>query len=154
MTKEQIKRMEELEEEYSEFLSDAKTMKERMEKCYDVVLTLINYKNSNHEYWTFCKENFPKINELYELYSKFLYNPKDDEADLVYLFKEDMTIEAKLEILSLAYWTVRNSGYCESMANKLSSGNADSQTQRWQKNCSNIYAIERYYDWLKEKVNK
>ena len=53
MTKEQIKRMDELEEEYSEFLSDAKTMKERMEKCYDVVLTLINYKNSNHEYWTF-----------------------------------------------------------------------------------------------------
>lgn len=62
-----------------------------------------------------------------------------------------MTKEEKLRALANASWAARNNGYCEAMANRLAAGQGDDETDRWQKNCDNQYAIERYYDWLKEQ---
>lgn len=151
MTNEQMRRMKELEEEYAEFLAGAQTTEEKFKKCDDVVLTVIYYRNSDREYWSFCKENFPKIDELMKLYEKCLYTPEKDEKAVAYLFREGMTKAEKLNALAGADWTVHNSGYCDSMANRLMAGQSDSETDRWQKNCDNQYAIERYYDWLKEQ---
>lgn len=148
MTAEQSQRMAELEAEYAEFLSGAETMEEKKEKCHDVVLTLIYYRNSDQKYWSFCKENFPRIHELYQLYCECLYNPKEDEEALAYLFRDGMTKEEKLKALAAAHWTANNSGYCDAMANRLAAGREDSETDRWQKNSENKYAIDRYYDWL------
>ena len=62
-----------------------------------------------------------------------------------------MTKEEKLNALANAYRTATNREYCESMANRLAAGGGDAETDRWQKNSDNQYAIDRYYDWLKEQ---
>ena len=151
MTDQQMKRLEELEAEFAESLIDAKTMEEKHKKCHHAVWTAINYDTSNREYLTFCKDNFLKLIELMELYEKYSYNPERDEKAVAYLFREGMTKEEKLGALAKAGWTARNNGYCDAMANRLAAGQGDDETDRWQKNCDNQYAIERYYDWLKEQ---
>ncbi len=151
MTNEQMKRLDELEAEFAEFLADAKTTEEKHKKCHHAVWTAINYDKSDREYLTFCKDNFRKLDELMELYEKYSYDPEKDEKRVAYLFREGMTKEEKLSALANAGWTARNSGYCDAMANRLAAGQGDDETDRWQKNCDNQYAIERYYDWLKEQ---
>ena len=59
--------------------------------------------------------------------------------------------EEKLKALSDAYWSAANSGYCDSMANRLMAGQRDSMTDWWEKNCSNQAVIDRYFNWLKEQ---
>ena len=73
MTGEQMKRIEELEAEFAEFLADAETMEEKHKKCHDAVWTAINYDKSDREYLAFCYDNFRKLIELEELYEKYLY---------------------------------------------------------------------------------
>ena len=151
MTNEQMKRLDELESEFAEFLADAKTMEEKYKKCHHAVWTAIDYNKSDREYLTFCMDNFSKLIELKELYEKYSYNPEKDEKAVAYLFREGMTKEEKLSALAGAGWTARSSGYCDAMANRLAAGRGDDETDRWQKNCDNQYAIERYYDWLNEQ---
>lgn len=151
MTNEQMKRIEELEAEFAEFLAGAETMEEKQEKCNDAIRTLIYYDNSDPEYLSFCKDNFPKLNELETLYSKCLYTPEKDEKALAYLFRDGMTKEEKLTALANAHWTATNGGYCDAMANRLMAGQSDDETDRWQKNCSHEYAIDRYHHWLNEQ---
>lgn len=151
MNDKQKKRIEELEIEYADFLANLNTINEKIEKCHDVILTIIYYRNSDENYWSFCKKNFSKINELYNLYLKSIYDPVEDEKTLSYLFIEGMNKEEKLHALDKAHWTVCNSGYCDAMANKIAAGKDDSETKRWQKNCDNIFIIDRYYQWLVEQ---
>ena len=151
LTKEQTERIKELEAEYAEFLSDAKSLDEKKAKCQDAVRTVVFDQFSNKEYWKYCVQNFPKINELYDLYEKFLYDPSEDEEVLSYLLKDGMTKEEKLKALSDAYWSAANSGYCDAMANRLMAGQRDSMTDWWEKNCSNQAVIDRYFNWLKEQ---
>ena len=75
----------------------------------------------------------------------------EDEKTLSYLFIEGMNKEEKLQALDKAHWTVCNSGYCDAMASKIAAGKDDSETKRWQKNCDNIFIIDRYYQWLVEQ---
>jgi len=151
MTTEEMKRLLELETEFAEFLEGAKTIEEKHKKCNRAVWTAIDYDRSDPEYLTFCKDNFQKLYELMELYEKYTYDPEEDEKRVAYLFREGMTLEEKLTALEKAFWTARNSGYSEAMANRLAAGQGNDETDRWQKNCDNQYAIERYYDWLKEQ---
>jgi hypothetical protein len=151
VTNEELKRIEELEAEFSEFLSGTETVEQKKDKCLDAVLTLAYYDKTDPEYFSFCKENFPRLNELEELYSKCLYTPDGDEKVLAYLFREGMTVEEKLKALERAYATANNSGYCDSMAARLEAGLSDSATDRWQRNVDNKYAIDRYYRWLAEQ---
>ena len=149
LTSEELSRVRELEAELAELLADCKTVEEKNEKCKDAVLTLIYDDRTNPEYFSFCRKSFPRINELTELYQKILDDPREDEAALAYLFREEMTREEKLTALEKAFMTTRSSGYGEAMAGRLSAGVSDAQTERWEKNCDNKYRIERYYDWLK-----
>ena len=149
MTTEEMKRLLELETEFAEFLEGAKTIEEKHKKCNHAVWTAIDYDRSDPEYLTFCKDNFQKLGELMELYEKYTYDPEEDEKRVAYLFREGMTKEEKLSALEKAFWTTESLGYREAMAGKLSAGERDAQTERWEKNCDNKYAIERYYDWLK-----
>ena len=151
MTEKDIQRLRELEGEFAEFLADAKTIEEKRKKCHHAIWTAINYDKSDREYLTFCKENFQKLVELEELYEKFTYNPEEDEKRVAYLFREGMTKEEKLAALANASRTTRNSGYCDAMASRLAAGRGDGETDRWQRNCDNRYAIDRYYEWLKEQ---
>lgn len=151
MTKDELMMMQELEKEYSEYLADAKTIEEKYAKCHKVIIATIYADNSDKEFWEFCKKHFPKINKLYDLYEKMLYKPENDEKELSYLFKEGMSKEQKLNALAQAYNTANNSSYCDSMASLLASGKSNEQTDRWQRNYANKYAIERYYEWLKEQ---
>lgn len=151
MTNERRKRIGELEAEFAEFLEGTETMEEKQEKCRDAVWTYIDYDRSNPEYFSFCKDNFSGLCELKDLYDKCLYHPEDDEKELAYLFYDGMTKEEKLKALSDAYWEATHSGYCDAMASRLASGQGDSETDLWEKNCSNKCAIDRYYDWLKEQ---
>ena len=149
LTREEMKHLSELEAEFADFLADAKTLEKKQEKCQAAILTLIYDDRSDPEYFSFCRKSFPKINELDVLYSKCLYDPRKDDETLAYLFSEGMTLEEKLTALERAFWTTESLGYREAMAGKLSAGERDAQTERWEKNCDNKYAIERYYDWLK-----
>ena len=153
MTNEQMQRMKMLETEFADFLADAETIEEKHNKCHHAVWTAIDYNKSDPEYFSFCCNNFRKLIELEELYEKHTYTPEKDEKRVDYLFREGMTKQEKLSALASAAWMARNSGYCDAMANRLAAGQADDETDRWQKNCDNQYAIERYYDWLKEQMD-
>ena len=151
MTDEQMKRLEELEEEFAEFLADCPTMQDKRNKCHHAIWTAIDYNKSNPEYLSFCYNNFRKLIELEDLYDAYTYTPEYDEKTLAYLFREGMTKQEKLNALATAHWTTKNSGYCDSMASRLAAGRGDDETDHWQRNCDNAYAIKRYHHWLSEQ---
>ena len=151
MTNENCKRLEELEAEFATFLAGAETIEDKRKKCHHAVWTAIDYDKSDREYLTFCYDNFRKLIELEKLYDKCLYDPSEDEKDLAYLFRDGMTKEEKLSALGTADWMTSHSGYCDSMASRLAAGQSSAETDHWQKNSSNKYAIRRYREWLMEQ---
>ncbi len=77
-------------------------------------------------------------------------NKKTDAEWISALFTEDMTDRQKYNKLSTLFFMTNNSGYCDSMAGELASGNPSAQALWWQEVCQYKYAIERECERLKE----
>jgi len=79
---------------------------------------------------------------------------KTSEEWIAALFKEDMTDRQKYDKLCNLYFMVNNSGYCDSMASDLSSGNPSPQALWWEEVYDHRYAIERECERFKNLLEK
>lgn len=77
---------------------------------------------------------------------------KTDAEWIAALFTEGMTDEQKYDKLSDLFFMTHNSGYCESMAGELASGNPSAQALWWKEVCEYKYAIEEECERLKKRL--
>lgn len=77
---------------------------------------------------------------------------KTDDEWISALYTEGMTDQQKYDKLCTLFFMIHNSGYRDSMASDLSSGNPSSQALWWEEVCEHEYAIEKECERLQDRL--